>query len=376
MDKETERRHLEDQGLPSDVGIIPALQNLDSCQGMTSLFFPLHPTILLPHLKTFLGPLHTIPSVLRRSISDQSTVYGLGTVAQNLERLVVWDEMWWANSSPKDWVSKRSQPPTSMGLEPLSSEDVAIFHRSLSAQNLFNILGFGSPGTGGNAGGDTYASEQGSPVNSPLKVLKVPLTEWSEEILYAVSDNLRGLRALEVFYTQGDISEYALLSMGARFLHKLPQLQTLRLWNPGATWKPKPKPKIKDLRLSPKLAQMFEEARRLHPENDPEVEIPHDDHHHSVDEDTVLQCLTAWKQHTPSLRELQLYPGTVWRRHSNNDEWTRREVVREGLDLDLDEFSDEAEVGGWKNGLHWQYWDRDDLVKELWRRGLGLESVY
>ncbi|TFK76528.1 hypothetical protein BDN72DRAFT_954252 [Pluteus cervinus] len=358
-DKEAQRRHLEDQGLPSDVGIPLALQQLDSCEGMTSLFFPLHPTILLPRLKTLLGPLHTIPSVLRRNIADERD--GFGNVTPTLERIVVWDEMWYINSYPPDWISMRRElPVTSRSSEVVNPESLAILHKSLSVQNFFDNLGLGSPGD---------ALGQCSPVDLPLKVLKVPLTEWSEEILYAVSDNLKGLRVLEVFYTKGKISEETLLSMGARFLCKLPHLQTLRLWNPAATWKPKPKRRIGNLHLSPELAQIFKGDGQ-------EPEIPHDDHKDGKDENMVLQCLAAWKRHIPSLRELQLYPGTVWRRHSNDGKWIRREVVREGLDLDLDEFGDDAEVGGWKNGLHWRYWDRNDSVKELWRRGLGLESLH
>ncbi|TFK62875.1 hypothetical protein BDN72DRAFT_964286 [Pluteus cervinus] len=314
----------------------------------TSLFFPLHPTVLLPHLKTYMGPLHTIPSVLRRSLADRRGGLGID-IAQNLERVVIWDELWFLKATAADsW----KLPPE------FGAEARLAFSKAMGTNNLLHTLGLDM--------GSTNVGQELSTMNSPLTALRVPMMEWSEEIMFAVSEKLRGLRALEVFYSQGEISEYSLLSMGVRFLYKLQDLHTLRLWNPTSVWKHK----VASEHPPAGVKSYIHPRPNLNHTTEDQVVLQDEDEEGCLE----LQCLAAWKQYVPALREFQLNPGVVYRRSDLSDGWTKRVIVTKGLDLGLEEVVDERESDGWRHGLHWCYWNRRDVWKRSWVRGYGLDS--
>ncbi|KAF8337297.1 hypothetical protein F5887DRAFT_832826, partial [Amanita rubescens] len=65
-----------------------------------------------------------------------------------------------------------------------------------------------------------------------LESLSLPLRKWDEEIMYPTTDFFPKLRKLKILYDEGHPSEYSILSLGARFLLKLPDLHTFQLYNP------------------------------------------------------------------------------------------------------------------------------------------------
>ncbi|TFK64120.1 hypothetical protein BDN72DRAFT_963424 [Pluteus cervinus] len=290
------------------LGNLAEVRQLD-IQLRPSILFPLHPMIALPHLKTYMGPLHTILNIIRRGIADRDE--GMGSFAQNLERLVVWDELWYLKDLLTDSPNKLGEP------------------------KILHILGLANPWSGDVGMGNQLLS------SAPLTVLKIPIMEWSDEVMFAISEQLGALRVLEICYSKGEIPEYALLSMGSRFLFKLQHLHTLRLWNPTAAWR-----------------------STVHPETDPSMSsiagctIRYSEPRDAVDEDLTpqeedgpmeLQCLSAWKRSIPALCQFQLYSGIVWRRAELGGKWTKREVVRRGLDLDLEipVSENESNMGEW-----------------------------
>ncbi|KAK2464680.1 hypothetical protein APHAL10511_003256 [Amanita phalloides] len=65
-----------------------------------------------------------------------------------------------------------------------------------------------------------------------LETLSLPLRKWTEEIMYPTSDFFPRLKKLKIVYDEDFPTEYTILSLGARFLHKLKYLHTFQLYNP------------------------------------------------------------------------------------------------------------------------------------------------
>ncbi|KAF5380004.1 hypothetical protein D9615_006254 [Tricholomella constricta] len=144
-----------------------------------------------------------------------------------------------------------------------------------------------------------------------LQTLSFSMHKWDEEILYALVDLFADVRKLRIKFTAGFIQEQSLLSLGARFLYRFPQLETLQLYQI-----PSPSPDAGDHHASPLSRVKQIPHIEVLPRNAP-----------ADDDDAVKEFLSAWRRSCPSLRQVQLTERFVWRRAFNGDEWCKRPAI-------------------------------------------------
>ncbi|EIN04938.1 hypothetical protein PUNSTDRAFT_138125 [Punctularia strigosozonata HHB-11173 SS5] len=137
----------------------------------------------------------------------------------------------------------------------------------------------------------------------PLQSLTLNLQGWEDELIHAVTVLFPGLRRLDMVYLRGHPSEDTLVSMGHRFLARMPFLEATSVFRLKHTQSHLP----------------GEEAStsHVHADDDLNADPSLEALHHSV--------LLSWTKHCPNLRCVQLHHSRVWRRADEQDVWVARE---------------------------------------------------
>ncbi|KAF8836042.1 hypothetical protein BDN67DRAFT_974654, partial [Paxillus ammoniavirescens] len=180
-----------------------------------------------------------------------------------------------------------------------------------------------------------------------LESLSVLLGWWDDEILYAIRHHFRGLSHLEIMYREGDPSEETVLGMGAHFFGEMPNLSSVHIFRvipPGVdnvgsiadrlsargyphhsiqlvlgeligAQGPVERPDLDDA--------VFEEAKYVAGSSG----VSSSGDGEESEEMTLRELINAWNRYCPSLLEVQLKAGYVWRRAGAEDVWTQRKTV-------------------------------------------------
>ncbi|EGN92557.1 hypothetical protein SERLA73DRAFT_190900 [Serpula lacrymans var. lacrymans S7.3] len=160
--------------------------------------------------------------------------------------------------------------------------------------------------------------------NQPeLEELCIFLYQWDDEILYAITHHFTNLRKIQIRYFRGTPSEDIILGMGSRFFFSLPQLHTAHIFK--TLCDADERQNMPTHHFHHHHIVLIEPVPETDEDNEGDYEMSNS--HNSTDgeeENELKSLILAWNRYCPSIREIQLLPGFVWRRSNEKDEWCKR----------------------------------------------------